>query len=123
MYIYHSLALAYGLKRKAFSPRDGQSLGENQTTLISELNDMASKGRGLKLLYFLSHLVLVPFFIFTLSNPEKDVLLNHQGGLSLLGICIAGLVFICIHLYEFWYRNFKVCKIKQYSIIIDLVGT
>lgn len=112
--IYHSIGLAYGIKRKAFTPRDGKSLDENQTKLISELNDIASKGRGLKLLYFLSYLVVIPFLIFTLRNGENDVLLNHQGGLSLLGCCIAALVFIGIHLYEFWYRNYKVCKIEQF---------
>jgi hypothetical protein len=79
-----------------------------QKKLITEFNAMASKGRGLKLLYFLSHLAVIPFIIYTWGNGEKDVLLNREGGLSLLGYCIAGLVFISVHLYEFWYRNFKV---------------
>jgi hypothetical protein len=96
--IFHSIALSYAINTKAFSPPNQLVLSDKQELLITQLNDIASQGKGLKLLYLIPHM-------FTLAAIIEFIDVQKFSIAWLLGFCIStGVVYI----YEFWIINIKV---------------
>jgi hypothetical protein len=105
--VSHSIALSYGINKKAFSPPDEIFLSDKQELLITLFNDIASQGKGLKLLYLIPHMI-------TFAAVIDFIDLQKFSMQWLLGF------FICtgvVYIYEFWIINIKVVKyLKPYYL-------
>lgn len=86
--IFHSIGVSYGVRKKAFLPPD--DISDKQMELITLLNDIAEKGKYLKLLYVFPLAVLAVFVVEGFS-------------LFWFTICLA-----LVHIYEFWIINLMV---------------